>query len=849
MRDVKPPCAITQKYVGAVMHGVARRVLKYLYAFTTLLRLLTIFTSSGGRSNRQQEFTWIAELNNNNNITMTTEEGPNDRFEVSAMEEQKAYVPDEVNTFVVDEYDDFKENPVLFYATPWTVGSLNAQVSQDLFADYVNLTVTNLSFMSKKLSNFCFVSANLRVTVVVQGSSVAQGKMVLSFEPLPYAVGQAAAVVHTPAPQATRSMLLPHIEIDPAESKTYTIDLPPSTIFGLYTLDRNFVSGSSWGSWRMKQHIINALGSGTAVVPAIDIAVYLSLVSPKLMGATAATQYTLTSALKKEKTDGSGGVLSSYFKKAASISSVVSMVPVPAISEAATLFGGVSESVGNFLSWFGYSKPLVQDVNHARICADANWTKIDNTLKSQSLAWRSNASVGLSGASCPLYDPRDSIISELASKPGLILRSIVPTATAPNSSLFQIQVTPMAQRVLDDPAIASGYELTPAAFVSYPYKYWRADMEYEIEFVCSVFHRATIVVLYDPASFVSGGAMNRFLSVLQHWTYQVNGHSRHRITIPWKQMMGQKLVARPFTSTVATTGISQSSAGTLYFALLNAVTTNGSTDPIHINVYSSCSNLRLGGVVDRDYAPFVISPPALAGLLDDEEENSREEIVEFTSGIKHQDDTGYFRQYFGEEQAHTLKELASRQTPLLTLTWGAVGAAIPSRGLYIPNGHLIASDFILANFGGATAMPTPGRCLVDYLSCAFTGVRGSYDYTLFPNNGLTSPTIGVMATNDMGPAAVGGPGTDYLRTAGWQALAYMCGLINVSLENTSPYYYPGMFRPTYQTSFGSNDGVLYKMLFNSNSGVPIYQTSVWKSGGDDFMFVGFRGMPATVYSS
>jgi hypothetical protein len=778
----------------------------------------------------------------------TNDQAPNDHFLVPEIEEQKAYVPDTVNTFVVDEYNDFVDNPVLFYATAWTVGSLNAVVTDDLFRSYLTLSVSSLSMLAKKLSNFMFCAADLRVTVAVQGNSVAMGKMVISFDPTPNGASQTTVTNHVPVAQATRCMIIPHIEIDPAESKTYTIDLPAPTIWGLFSLYSNaaYKTNEVLGSYRMKQHVINPLGSGTAVVPSIDIAVYLSLVRPKMVAATGNTTYTMTSALKKEKTDGSGGVISSYFKKASSVASVVSKVPVPFIAEAATVFGGVAEATGNFLSWFGYSKPLVQDVGHTRVTTEANWSLIDNAIQAQPMSWRSNASVGLSGASSPLYDPRESVLAELASRKALIRIFSVTTVTAPNTLVGTLDVDPMKNRVLDDPAIASSYELTPLSFVCYPYHYWRGDLTYEFEFVGSVFHRATFVVLYDPGSGTVSGAINRYMSVLQHWTFQVNGHVRESITIPWKQFAGMREVTAPSAATVTATGVNTHSNGQIHLCLLNAVTTNGSTDPYRVNIYVSANNLRLGASAHRVYAPQVIVPPTL--VADDFRETSEEEeVIEYTS-IKSSDDTGFFRQYFGEEQAHTLKELANRQTPLATIDWNPTTGAVRGTYLVIPNGPLGPADFLASSFPGATIYAA-GNALVDYLSGAFVGVRGSYDYSFFPNGGSSLPMVMCNATLDYGLTK---PFSDVeyepMPSSGWGPITMAYMAVNPSLQINAPYYYAGMFRPTYQTSFCSNDCVRFRSCQTTQVIAPLHRETVLRSGGDDFMFVGFRGLPVTSFT-
>lgn len=741
---------------------------------------------------------------------------PNDVVDGASVDRVDSFAPDRSTTFVVDEYSGFAEHPVLLFADTWTPTSLNVVTTNDLFATYLALARTNL-FVGRKLANFCYMDACLRVTVVVQGASVAQGKLVFSFDPV--VTGHSGTNARKfSEPQATRAMILPHIEIDPAESKTYTLDLPCPGRYGLFTLSNTPTIQESTGSYSMKQHVINTLGSGTSVVPSITIAVYLSVVSPKMEGITSSVVF--TSALRENNEK---GIVSSYFRKAADISMVASVIPVPFISEGATLFSGVAGAAADFLAWFGYSKPRVMEIDRAVISTAENWSRVDGSYKTEVLGLRNNNSIGISKSICPLYDPADSVISNICAKPGLVMTFTIPTITAANTIVTSVQVAPWIYRTLDDPALVNGSELTPLGYCAFPYDFWSGDLIFDVEFVCSVFHRASVVILYDPSPvpvYAAAAPFAQYVGTLKHWTIHVNGHSRHKIKLPWKQLAPFRSCFAPAPSTAAFTTAAGNN-GRLVFGLLNTVTTNGSTNPIHVNVYISGENMKFGcPATGRQVGPVFLTSASA--------------------------DDNFYHKYFGEESAHTVKELASRATTVITTATPVVSA---STWMRINIGVVTVHDPAITVNGAGYTTTSTGDNLTDYLSLAYVGVRGSYNYVFFPNGGNTLPftcssvKFGGFNLPEYNPASTTSP---MIPTTGFGAFTTTITKIKNSLEFTVPYYYPGIFRPTFQDLRGLVDTYVVTSG-NDNIATTTAKSTLLKSAGDDFCFIGFRGVPVGIY--
>lgn len=773
--------------------------------------------------------------------------GPNDRIDTTALQQVRSYAPDSSTTFVVDEYNGYKEHPVLFLATAWTATSITVDVTEDVFKEFVDVAISSGEFVARKLSNFMFVDAVLRVEFVVQGSSVAQGKLVYSFDPTPYPDKQSAGLnthVFEHRPQRTRCMLIPHVEIDPSESKTYVVELPAPTRYGLYSLARNEAQ-NSWnlGSYHMRQTVVNALGSGTTTIPDISIAIYMSLVSPKVSSATAEATFTLTS-LVQEKTDPLGGVISGFLNKATDVVDIIAAVTPPAISAPMTLFSTAAKGVGKFFQWFGFSKPIVLDPDYATVSTQANWTKLDGKIRSDQLSLRSNVSMGLSDKNCPLLDYNDMVVANLMKRPGLVRQFNVPLASASGAFIGSLPVHPCTSRPLDDPAINGAYEMTPLMFTAYPYARWRGTIDVDLEFVCSVFHRCTIVVLYDPSGFVPAAPPYlRYVSTLQHWTFHVNGHTKHRISLPWKQPAPHQIVSRA-VNLVSSTVAHSDYNGVLWFFLLNPITTNGGTAPVGMNFYYSSSDMRYGFVENKFPLPVLIEPPEEGARPANPQSPFEEEnpVFQLTSKVAEDDD--FFLKFFGEEHAHSVKELASRQTTCIDVN-GTVDDLI--RQLYLELN--VGPQFFPPQHALNIEAAVERECLLSFLAFSYVGNRGSIEWTVFPNGGRSEPftSVGVyQAQRSGGLSQASGFNTASRTYTGrnWtgESMAYM--KVNPSLQFNTPYYYRGLFRPTCSGVYYGDDGFILTMNADTRAATtPQLETTIMQGGGDDFVFVGFRGTP------
>lgn len=711
---------------------------------------------------------------------------------------------DDSSVFVVDDYADYKGHEVMLGLGTWTSATTSTIITNDLFRNFMDVAGTKQ--LGRKLRSFKYVRGNLRATIVVQGASNAYGKRVISFDPVPMGRGYSKNVTF-PAVGETRCFLVPHIEIDPSKSATYYVDLPPPTIYGVYSM----ASGGTpyhdqLGSYRVTSTIINPLCSGTSATPSVSMVMYLSLVGAKIGAPTTNTRFNWT-ALEEEQKAEDGGVVSGLLTKAAGIAGTIAKV-APGIAQPLTLFSAMSESTAKFLTWFGFSKPIVQDVQYIIPGAGHNYTKVDNKIRVEQLAMRSNNSLSITGHDIPLFNAKEMETEWLCAKKGLIGIFPVAPADSRDKLVFDLPVTPCDTQLVHG-VDADEAELTPLAFAALPYQHWRGDLVFTIEVVASVFSRCTLFVAWDPVR-VSGVPNVADLSqVLKHWVIEVSGSTTTEIRIPWKQLAHFANRYWPRYGASHAEPTQDESNGQLICMVMNPLVQNGSTDPIFVNVYVHGENMKFGWVSIEERGNEwngynYMMPVNVSGSI-------------FTSQVS--EESNFFGKFFGEEHAHTVKELASRMTTYdspLTSTDGDIS---------------FVRRFAPYECPPAPGLPVSPTTLLQFLSLAYVGMRGSLNVSTWCAD-IPFGTIiyDLVWSSDESSNTTTTPGQ------------FWTGVTTQSLQTNSiatvsvPYYYNGLFKPSY--NYYASEDACFNMWTPSGGK---FFTAVGL--GDDGVFVGFRGVP------
>lgn len=403
----------------------------------------------------------------------------------------------------------------------------------------------------------------------------------------------------------------------------------------------------------------------------------------------------------------------------------------------------------------------------------------------------------------------------------------VTAAVAAGAQVLSMGVDPTLCFALDTPAITNGYELTPLAHMALGFTYWCGDITVNFEFIASVFHRATFLIAYDPnpsATQVYGPSYYK----LTHEIVQVSGNTSVDIVIPWRQQQPALTTIKPHSSYNGTGN------GQITVYLINPVTSNGSTDPIYLNVYQSSSNIR-----------FAI--PALTNVTKMNPVLTSGELVPATlvpfGPPTRLDD--FDLRFFGESADRTTKDYASRISPAVltetinsTTTAGSVLTAITSVS---PNLCYASSSGSFVNYYSLMAL-------------GYLGTRGSISYMstfLYPPIGGTLNPLRVaiydpyINNNSFSSSFYDGTITPGSFISNYH-YAYLT--IHPNFEFTVPHYIPYLFRLNVGTSSVTTpESVsIFTSVVATTTSVT-YNEMLSQGLGDDGQFVFYRGCPTTLF--
>lgn len=690
--------------------------------------------------------------------------------------------------------------------------------------------------LGNKLDKFSYSTSKLKVKIVVQGAPYAAGQIVASFEPC---VGLSPDFTYADGPGNSTKVsckIVPHLIIDPSKTETYEIVLPVCTPYGVWDMN----AGGS-GSYKMNFVFFNPIFSGTAVAPSVAICTYIGFEKEEFQGLTL-----LSGAFEEEKKP--GGFLSNAAKSVSKYANLLA-VPFPALSPEITLFSKVAGTAGDFLAYLGFSKPPQLDA-HAIVntrLAD-NYSQFDGTSTAIVLAGSQANSVGISSKHGGGNDD-ELLISHLAAMRALVRQFSVAPAAANGALIGIVRLHPTSLGLF-----AGGAEkcVTPLGGVAAPFAYWMGDLEVTIEVVASVFHRCTILAAWDPRSRADDLApsISDAMQVLHNTVITVAGNTSVTVHVPWAQArLWADVCGFVDPQTNANVPV-RCTNGSMYFYVVNPLTSNGSTDSIAINVYLSSKNIKFAAPSVERLPPSIIwmdgVPPSVTLLSAEFVED-----VPVSFGPRTDLDQALLRS-FGEEYV-SIKQLTSKLTSQSQI-----------RQLQNFSNPYFKWDSRVAPFikGGSNEFAsTPAVACTSYMTymgwfaSAYVGYRGSIRHSFHihstllltglacidPSKRHTFAYTSVVTT----PYAGGAGGTNFLvPTDAGRGYAFTEGNREVSpnIDFVTPTMITGDFIPRGDISHARQYASVAVGMSDSpiNAGVVIEH---YAGTGDDANFVWFVGFP------
>jgi len=770
-----------------------------------------------------QQFHCPASLNNNQNTANNISQLGETARVLDDADVVQNYGGEMYDVGIDSKFEKYLEHPVLINHVQWLAATAaDTVITSDLIDFYLAACP---AAMSAKLRNFMYFTADIKIRVVVQGTAQSFGQMVYQFVPyleLPALGSEATAIgVRARTDTVTNLKVLPHIVVDPSKTATYEIILPVCTPNGFYSFSSNF----SYGSYQLRQYILNAMGSGTAVAGSANVCMYMSLVNPRFGGVTSVQ---MTSGVFEELKP---GPLSTVAAGAASVADQIGNA-LPVISPVTDLFSKVARPVGRVLSALGFSKPPSQDFNLVllnRTCD--NYSQKDG----KSAAIVLSASQATSESIAPSYGAGmldDMSIAHIVKKPGIVSADqSITAATAAGALLKTMYVSPYYSLS----SSANVFEPTPLGGIASVCATWNGELKFTFEFVASVFHRATVLIAYDPYPSGTAPTYATALSTLENTTVNISGNTTVEVVIPY--MQPHPVLRNPGSNIFFADGTDPSyENGKLYVFLVNPVLSNGSTDAIKYNVYLSSDDITL-------MAPSAGFQTSRV-LMTSNAFVSDVTTVRFGKGLRTNPGKSCF-----PDTVESVKDItcrAARYYESISVGVKVNGASAWGQNIPYP-AHVIGTTNYLEH------------TLYGWIASAYLGVRGSTYMSSFPecenyypagtddpNNppgfftaGDAQMTVAhhLHMANDLFMTFGTNPGFSHEDAYAWTQPNLS---VTSRADTVLPYFVGWNFVPTRHTLAGYRDN--FQVLINFNRWC-FFRANIVIASGDDAVFCWFLGFP------
>lgn len=617
---------------------------------------------------------------------------------------------------------DFFERPIEILATTVTLGS-----DYDVSFNPWSLFTMDPSVRAK-LRNFAFLRGNLHIKIAVSGTQWHYGMLQCSY--VPYHSTNAVYNHYFAGLPANRFMFMQFLSatlgsktIDVGDNAPLEMSLPymsTQPMIRLYNLSSSVLSaGTDYDDilnlGKVEIHSLvqpNAVGT-SATSLGLNVFAWMTDV---VLGCPTATQIEITTEADERRI---GPV-----EKVASRANVVSraLQVVPWISSYAKASSIALSSLTDFASLLGFSYPtIISEPSRMRPDGYQNEANLIGYDTGHRITLDPLQEVSVDPRICSIQDD-EMCLAYMFKTPALLSQFIWTPSNAPNTGLLWYILN--APTAVQGTGVSGGSiaQPSPLAFACRPFAFWRGDITYRIQIVCSKFHKGKLAFFFEP---------NISQIVLNTANLQFN--KKHIVIVDIEQTRDISLCVRwAFPRAWAIIpGLTESSrtindqadvselfddcnglVGVVPFTNLQSPDGSGVT----INVYHHSDNMQVNQVIE-DNLPSAIVPPTSDITTEADERKDPTQIQDtcFDLNPTNAHIAGISEYHFGE----------------MPVSWRALLKRFFFTG-YVSHSTTVGntSVFVSPIFPEAfptvsTGIPSPYKpTLFNYLRLAFVGMTG-----------------------------------------------------------------------------------------------------------------------------
>ncbi|APG76870.1 hypothetical protein 2 [Beihai picorna-like virus 18] len=355
-----------------------------------------------------------------------------------------------------------------------------------------------------RIANYNIASANLHLKFVINGTPFHYGRVMMSYRPLPAYDDLSRTRSFVEADMIGMSQR-PHVYLDPATNTGGELVLPFFYFRDAVQVpaeDSEFSGTSPWRDLGLCNVVdLNPLYAVNDASPSpVNIEVYAWASDVRMAHPTHVLPWDIQPQMAMEDEYTGKGIVSGPATAVANVAKKLKNTPIIGTYARATEIA--ARATAGIASIFGYSRPAMLETARYRPDTKGSMaiTNMEDDVAKLTVDGKQETTIsqeafGLQGA-----DPLD--IAMIAQRESWIVTFQWPTSLTSDDLLFNTVVDPMTCRV----AVQSGvsgtteYHLTPLAFCALPFKYWRGNLKYRFQVVCSKFHKGRLKVVWDPVA-------------------------------------------------------------------------------------------------------------------------------------------------------------------------------------------------------------------------------------------------------------------------------------------------------------------------------------------------------------
>jgi len=680
---------------------------------------------------------------------------------------------------------EFLSRPVQIYQSTWLESD---SVGVDVTFNPWSLFFSN-AIIQRKLTNYAFLRCDLKLKIMVNASPFYYGAKMITYQPMT-TFNPSTIVTDTSLGHLIPYSQRPHVWIYAQNNEGAEMTLP-----FLYhqqwlpTIDAS--QFANMGSITTVNYTTLQSANGVSGT-GIPITVYAWAENVQLSGPSI--------GLMLQSDEYSDKPVSTIASAVAAAAGKLTRVPYIGPFMTATRMG--AGTIASIASKFGFSNPpVISNVEPYRPSPYPNLASTEISFPMSKLTLDPKNEVSIDPRVCGVSPIDELEISSLVGKESYLTSCTWNASDAADTILFNSGVSPNLYGITAYPGItgAQTIQMTPMAWVSQLFSYWRGDIIFRIRPICSQFHRGRLRVIWDPAGGSSQNIANTAATQAACFNeiIDLSKDTNVEFRIPYNQALAWcqnfSVNTQNWTTSNSTANFLHSPGftnGSLVMKIVNSLT--GPVASTNISVLISvraADNVVFSAPADlnaRQFYPFIPqsspyeSTPCETIIPGNSTGGNNDNIFLVNMGEK----VLSVRQLLRRTSLSFSDTFATGSTSGALATFQQNYNRMPPPAGFDPNGRYSAKAL-----SDGTTVKLYGWCTIHpitWVSAAFVGYRGSINWVCAPVSGTLAPIHVSTGRSNQGTSFINNAIFNYLTLTGSGSsmrTLYAAGAGGISINN------------------------------------------------------------------